>query len=181
MVNSDFYAEYLVEKRSGGSDSVKKILIALATILAAAFFFIFFMPPINLLPAGLVVYGGYYFLTGIGTEYEYIVSNGEMDVDKIVGKRKRKRLVTASLGDATSFGKLSDAPAEADGCTVVMASDGTGENDYYLDFKHKSVGEVRIIFTPSEKILDGMEIFLPRPLAMEFKRTRVRVYENTDE
>ena len=33
-------------------------------------------------------------------EYEYIVTNGELDVDKIMGRSKRKRLVTA---DARNF------------------------------------------------------------------------------
>lgn len=177
MVNSDFYAEYLVEKQATGGDNVKKVLICLGALLLSAFFMLCIIPPISLVPAGLVVYGAYYLLTGIGCEYEYIVSNGELDVDKVIGKRKRKRLVTAVLQEATAFGLLESAPEAADGVTTVLASDGTGKGEYFLDFKHKSGDNVRIIFTPSEKILDGMELFLPRQLKMEFKRTRIRPAE----
>lgn len=172
MINNDFYAEYLVAKKADGSDMAKKVLIGIATALLAGFFLAVFILPICLVLAGLVFYGGYYLITGLDTEYEYILTNGELDIDKIIGKRKRKRLITAPIGDFTSFGKYSEAPQQPDNCTVVLAGDGTGENLYYADFKHKSAGNVRIVFTPSEKILDGVGIFLPRQLRAEFNRNR---------
>lgn len=45
------------------------------------------MPPGSL-------YGGYILITNMSVEYEYIVTNGEMDIDKIIAKRRRKRLIT---------------------------------------------------------------------------------------
>ena len=174
MINSDFYAEYLVPRKPSAIDLVKKGLIGVAAAaLAAGFFLMFFMMfPLNLAGVGLIFYLGYLFITNIDVEYEYIVSNGEMDVDKIMGKRKRKRLVTAPIDEFTAFGKLEDAPEEADGCTTVLADDGYSENRYFADFVHKSAGNVRIIFSPSEKILDGMELFLPKQLKAEFKKNR---------
>lgn len=174
MINNDFYAEYLVEKKPSGADTAKKLLIGIAAVLLSGFVMLFTFFPMSIGPAALVIYGAYYVISGLDTEYEYILTNGELDIDKISGKRKRKRLITAVIADFTSFGKLSDAPEEPDGCTTVLASDGTGENLYYADLVHKSAGNVRIIFTPSEKIIDGVGIFLPRQLKAEFNRNRVR-------
>lgn len=176
-MNNDFYAECLVSKAPTGGDTAKRVLIGLGTavIAAGAFWFIFF--PISLFIIAGVFYGAYYLMTGIDAEYEYILTNGDFDIDKIIGKRKRKRLVSASIGDFTAFGLLSEAP-DFDG-TTVLASSGSGE-DYYADFVHKTEGNVRLIFTPNEKILDGMELFLPRQLKQEFKKKRVRLTTETD-
>ena len=180
-MNNDFYAECLVTKAPTGADTAKRIGIGLAAaILAAgALWFIFF--PMSILIIAGVFYGAYYLMTGIDAEYEYILTNGDIDIDKIIGKRKRKRLLSASIGDFTAFGTLDEAP-DFDG-TTVLASSGSGK-DYYADFVHKSEGNVRLIFTPNEKILDGMELFLPRQLKMEFKRKRVKLEKpenNTEE
>ncbi|MCM1577317.1 MAG: DUF6106 family protein [Ruminococcus sp.] len=174
MVNSDFYAEYLVQKKPTGLDLVKKGLIGVAAAaLAAGFFLMFFMMfPLNLAGVALIFYLAYLLITNVDVEYEYILTNGEMDVDKVIGRRKRKRLITAPIEDFTAFGQLADAPEEADGCTTVLADDGSSQNVYFADFVHKSAGNVRIIFSPSEKILDGMEIFLPRQLKAELKKNR---------
>lgn len=177
MINSDFYAEYLVPRKPSAVDMLKKGLIGVAAAaLAAGFFLVFFMMfPLNLTGVVLIFYLAYLLITNIDVEYEYIVSNGEMDVDKVMGRRKRKRLVTAPISEFTAFGKLSEAPEEPDDCTTVLADDGYSENRYFADFVHKSVGNVRIIFSPSEKILDGMELFLPRQLKAEFKKNRNKI------
>lgn len=169
-MNNDFYSEQLVSKRAGGSDTAKKILIGVLTALVAAFFFLIIIFPLSLLIVGLIFYGGYYLMTGIDTEYEYILTNGDLDIDKITGKRKRKRLLSTKIGDFTSFGKLEEAPEAADKVTTVLVTDGTNEGAYYADFKHQSAGNVRLIFTPDEKTMEGVKMFLPRQLKAEFLR-----------
>ena len=171
-MNNDFYAECLVAKAPTGADTAKRIGIGLAAAILAAAALWFIVFPMSILIIAGVFYGAYYLMTGIDAEYEYILTNGDIDIDKIIGKRKRKRLLSASIGDFTAFGTLDEA-ADFNG-TTVLASSGSGK-DYYADFVHKSEGNVRLIFTPNEKILDGMELFLPRHLKMEFKRKRVRL------
>ncbi len=175
-MNNDFYAEQLISKNSSGGDTVKKILIGLATTLAAIFIFgvTLVLFPVNLLLIGFVFYGGYYFMTGVDTEYEYILTNGDLDIDKIIGKRKRKRLITANISEFTAFGKLSEAGVGPEGATTVLVTDGTEENAYYADFRHQSAGNVRLIFMPNEKMLNGIALYLPRQLKAEFNRNRAK-------
>jgi len=107
---------------------------------------------------------------GVDCEYEYIFTNGSLDIDKIIGKRSRKRLVSAECENFTSFGMLKNAPAAADGITTVLASDGTGEGEYYADFKHSSAGNVRLIFTPDEEMIKVITSAIPRPVLAEYKK-----------
>ncbi len=178
-MNNDFYAECLVSRAPTGGDTAKKLLIGLGTAILSAASFWFILFPISLFIIVGIFYGAYYLMTGVDAEYEYILTNGDLDIDKIIGKRKRKRLVSASIDTFTAFGKLSEA-GDFSGTTVLAA--GSSGEDYYADFVHKTEGNVRIIFTPNEKVLDGMELFLPRQLRVEFKKNRVRLnMENEDE
>ncbi|MGN0665859.1 MAG: DUF6106 family protein [Huintestinicola sp.] len=169
MLN-DMYAEQLIEKKSGGADILKKIGIMLGISILCALVLMFIIPPISLIGVAGLLYLAYYLLTGCGVEYEYIFTNGDLDIDKVTGKRKRKRLITAKLTEFTAFGKLSEAPASDSGITTVLASDGTGEGEYFADFKHASAGKVRLIFTPNEKLLEAIVAYLPRQLKSEYLR-----------
>ncbi|MGN0642301.1 MAG: hypothetical protein ACI4JJ_04075 [Huintestinicola sp.] len=162
-MTNDCYVEQLIEKRPGGAEAAKKIGIGLAAVIvggALAFFFF----PMGIILAGFAFYGAFYLISGCDVEYEYIFTNGDLDIDKIIGKRKRKRLITAKLSEFTAFGPIEEAAEAGHDVTTVLAADGTGQNEYYADFKHASAGNVRIIFTPEEKLLDGIVMFLPRKL-----------------
>ena len=170
----DIFAEQIVKKKSTGKTvALKALIIAGVVILSAGCLFLMLcgLGIAFFLGVG-IVYGGYYLLSGMDCEYEYIVTNGEIDVDKIIAKRKRKRLITAKAPLFERFGKLCDAPEPDSDATIVLAEgDGNGEENYYADFTHASVGNVRLIFTPESKIIEAVRPFLPRNTRVEFDRT----------
>ena len=103
----DHFAEYLVQKRPTSQDRLKQGLIVAAAVVLSVL-----IGAISVLTGWLfllvlvigAIYGAYYLLTGCYTEYEYTVTNGELDVDKIVGKRKRSHLLTVPVSKFTGFG-----------------------------------------------------------------------------
>lgn len=171
----DNFHECLVTKKASGADIAKKIGIALlALILAlAAMYFFMVLFPLNLFAVAGIFYAGYYLAGNFSVEYEYITTNDEMDIDKIIGRRKRKRLITAPIRKFERFGRLGDAPSLPDGYTVVLASDGSDTDDYFCDFNHQSFGNVRIIFTPDEQTIDAITEHLPNLLKAEIRRNRL--------
>ena len=102
----DVFIEHLVKKRPTGADTAKKIglVLAVVVILAAC---ILFMPPQFLTLSFLILcgacYGAYWLISGMNIEYEYILTNGEIDVDKIIAQRKRKRLITVNVKTFEAF------------------------------------------------------------------------------
>ena len=163
----DIFTEQIVRKTSTGKDTLLKVLIGVIALLLALTIFLvsslFGMSFIGIVIAGLVIYLGFYLLTGFDVEYEYIVTNGEIDIDKIIAKRKRKRLVTARVSTFEKFGLVKDAEPLS-GATTIIASGIISDDDYYADFKHSKHGQVRLIFSPNEKVIDGIRPFLPRNL-----------------
>lgn len=169
----DVFVEQIVKKPADGKSTALKILIAFGVIIVSIF--CLYLMLIGIVAALLLVfaaiYGGFYLISGQNAEYEYIVTNGEIDIDKIIAKRKRKRLITAKPSKFEAFGKLADAE-DVSGITVVEANGITNEEaeDYYIDFTHDSFGKVRLIFTPTERTLEAIKPFLPRPVRVEYDK-----------
>lgn len=164
----DVFIEHLVRKKPTTLDRVKTIALALggALIAAALFFTAFSFKPlfmICLLAAVGVLWLTYYLLTMMMVEYEYILTNGEIDVDKIVAKRKRKRLITVQIRTFNEFGRYD--PEKLQGRTFdtkVLACKALDDRAYYAALNHGSLGSVLLVFNPDERILDGIEQGLQR-------------------
>lgn len=165
----EIFKEQLVTKLPDKHDQIRKVLIILASISLAVLIFVLLMggafSAIGIVLAGLVLYGGYYLLTAQMIEYEYILTNGEIDIDKIIARRSRKRLATIKLNTATEFGEVDGNLKVKDNETLVKADANDPEHkDYYIRVNHKSLGETVLIFTPSEEMLEYVKESLPRSL-----------------
>lgn len=157
---TDHFTECLVKKVPDSSDNLKKILLILAAVIfTAGTIFLSFVTHFYLILAVtmVVLYGLYYFIKGMSIEYEYTFTNGELDIDKIMGQRKRQHLVTVDAGKFEAFGKMNADTPEKPDATLFLCSDNTGEGEYCADLTTEEYGETRIIFTPTEKMVSYIE------------------------
>ena len=142
----DSYCEYIVKKRNGGKElGLRALIIVAAIALFIIFMMLGFVMPnfsmITILLAAGSLYGGYILITNMSVEYEYIVTNGEMDIDKIIAKRRRKRLITVNARTFERFGpfKESDHAGETYSFEEFVANDKrdagavTRSADTYVD------------------------------------------------
>lgn len=175
----DVFLEQIVARKSTGVDVIKKILIIFAAIFLV-FLFAFILPGLRLnegilgtigqifsmlglLLAAGVIYGTYFLISGMSIEYEYILTNGEIDVDKIIARRKRKRLITVDTRTFTEFGLYKSAPKVDSNVTVIMACSSTEDpNTYYAVCDHAKFGKCMLVFNPNEKILSHAKQYIKR-------------------
>ena len=165
----DIYTEYMVVKKPTALDTVKKLGIATASIFICAVLFVIsgyvgVFKPFAILGGLAALYGGWYFMNNQNLEFEVIVTNGGMDVDKIIARRDRKRLVSVNCANFEEFGKYNPEASKAQSCTtVVKACDSEkSDNVYYGIFRHPSKGKTMIIFNANEKVLAAMKPYVPR-------------------
>ena len=167
----DNYCEQLVEKRKTGSDIARMIFISLGLILGASacmFASIYFgITFLVIFAVGLLALG-VWLVSGMNVEYEYIVTNNEMDIDKIIGRRKRKRMITIELNKANDFGGYPPAE-DIDADTTVHATTGFEKNAHYLLVEHKEYGKVKVIFNPNEKLREAIAHEVPKALSAKMK------------
>lgn len=167
----DNYSEQLVSKQRSNGDKVKLAAIALGSVILATVFmflaittFIFSF----VIPAVIILFIGVWLMGNQSVEYEYIITNSEMDIDKIIGKRKRKRMITLDLKSAEDFAPYppeEDKNADA----TVHASNGLEQDAYYLLVSHSGYGMVKLIFNPNEKMREAITQELPNALRVKMK------------
>lgn len=163
----DNFAEYMVKKHPDSSDMMKRIgIIALTVVLCliTVLLVVLLKIPFILIVTCALIYGAYYLLTGLSVEYEYAVTNGEMDVDKIIACRKRTHLITVDAAKFEAFAPLTSDVPDADQRTLVLCGDNTGEGEYYADVETEEYGAVRVVFTPNDAVIAALEAHLPRQL-----------------
>ena len=159
----DIFMEQLVEKKSSGMDYFKKgvfivaglaLAIALMTFAFVTGLYLFLIISLGVLDAIVVN------LKNFDIEYEYIVTNRELDIDKIRGKKTRKRLITISLENTEFFGVYNEKNIGSVNATV-MATDGTDFNQYLLITTHKKMGKIAIVFSPNPEFLEAVKKGMP--------------------
>lgn len=164
----DSFKEQIVKKENTGRDTMIRVMIVAGSILlvsliaALSLFFGGLLPIAIILGAG-IIYGGYYLIQNLSLEYEYILTNGELDVDKIMAARSRKRLITIKIGDATDIGEYREG-SKGDKTTVIASAMNSDMTDWYLDVKHPDHGDTRLIFTPNDEMLKVIKTHLPRAI-----------------
>ncbi len=162
----DSFGEQLVKKQTSSADILKKVAIAgggllLSTALMTVSFFTR-LYALTLLAVG-IIFGMGWLLSGMGCEYEYIVTNQDLDIDKIMGKRKRKRLITVKLDTVEDLG-VYDGSQGDDAQATVIASDATGINAWYLIAHHKTHGRTMLIFSPNKRTVRLIANGLPHKI-----------------
>ena len=166
----DIFVEHMVKKRPTGKDIALIILYALLAFIIFIFGVFFSAPllgPFSFVGAFVGVaalFGAYYLISNMSIEYEYIVTNGEIDVDKIMAKRRRKRLLTANAQTFESFGLYRQQDHMGKEYTSrVYASESMDENtSYYAVFTHVKLGKTLLVFTPDDRVLDALKKYIPR-------------------
>lgn len=163
----DVFKEFIVKKELQPLERASMIFIMIGSvalgfaILALTLFTVFRM--IGFCLAVLCGYLGWRFVTRYFVEYEYIITNRDLDIDKIINQASRKRLCTIDLMKVTELGRCGEGVGAGSNETLVKASANSLElDDYYLKFDHKEYGKCMLIFTPSEEIMEIIGQSVPR-------------------
>jgi hypothetical protein len=134
------------------------VIIIVVTLVTDLFF---------LLPAALV--GGVWLVVRLiknfDTEFEYIVTNGELDIDQIIGKRKRKRLLTIDSRLFEIVAPDSDvnfSPYNSTQFRERIDASSRVNPRYFAVCPSKQGGKLLLYFEPNDRILDAVKMYNPR-------------------
>ena len=166
----DSFIEYMIKQKKTGSAIARQILIIVAALLVifAVTFVFLILPPefISFWPlcVAAVIFAAYKVICRFDVEFEYILTNGELDVDKITNRKKRKRLITIHAKSFIEFGKVKRAQSDkgAEYARIIDASAHSDSfEDYYAVF-FKNGQKIKLIFNPTAKMIDVFRIHAPR-------------------
>ena len=167
-----FIEQIIVCKKTPKQITLAVLTMALASVLVTFLLWTWALGAITLVLAAAVVYGTWWVLSMMNIEYEYCITNGDIDIDRITARRKRERVVSVSLQKVERVGRY--VPAEWKTQQVdrrVMAAPSEKEEGlYYFTYRSKKRGHTLVVFRPNERMMEAFEAGLPRLLQKDLQK-----------
>lgn len=182
----DVFMEYLIKRKRSAKDNVIVALLIVAALMVSLVLFIaLFIMSLSLAGAqeqasqfsslflglGLLLiagvwYGAYILINRRSIEYEYILTNSEMDIDKIMAKKGRKRMISFDFKEAEIVANINDDMHNSayKNSQDIKLQDFTGNKDngnvYFVDISVE--GErTRVLFQPTSRMMESIRKFNP--------------------
>lgn len=160
----DVFFEQLVTIKKTAKTYLAYVIIALvAIILMAAALWIF--GNLAIIAVFLVLYGAYKLYSMLSMEYEYIITNSTMDIDKITAKSSRKRILSFELTSVERIEKYRKELPEDIIKNAIFACNGNEENAVVLIIHPEGKGKQSVVVAPDERMVEAMKKFLPKFVA----------------
>ena len=171
----DIFIEQLIKKESDTKLLLQRIGIVVLVIilsLAAIFFGGLIAPLQSLIPLLVIaiIYGGWHLFGMTQLEYEYVITNGEIDIDKIIAQKKRTRICSFDGKNVEDVGKYkSDDHKNKSYGKIIKAciNENDEKNTWYVVYKDPNFGNTLVLFSPNEKVLDAFKKSLPRQMQVD--------------
>lgn len=167
---NDLYVEQLVEKEETKKNVFKKICIVVIACVVSLMLSSqwLFKDPIHASPLIIVVaLIASYFFKRLNIEYEYLFTNGTLDIDCIYNRSKRKNIFSAEVSEFVVMAHIDDKE-HFKGYSALPVKDLSSGGVYgntYMFITYYNEQKVKVIIEPNEQLLNAMMIYLtPRKL-----------------
>lgn len=154
-----FFEQIIPIKKTGKTVALFLGIWVLAALLSALVFFL--LGSFSLIFIFGIGYGAYYLSSKLNVEYEYIITNGILDIDKITNKSSRKRMISVDLGGVTRLEKFN-ANALLSHKDTIFACDKDDPNAYLVVTDKTGQSTVSFVFAPNDKIKSAIVKFAPK-------------------
>lgn len=175
------YSEQIV-KRKMSQTKLTALILGLCLIVFIIFLSVYlsgffnWLVPVSLLCMGLGVYIIYYMIKNAGVEYEYTFVVGEMRIDKIKGKSKRKKVTVFDVKSIDQIGKFinpetGEREVDTSKYELILhaAEDDFNLNTYYMVIHDKIRQKpALLLYTPDERTLSMIQPYLSVELKKKF-------------
>ncbi len=166
---NDSYAEVLVKKQASAMDRLKKTgliaLLALAVLISLFFDFRF------LLAVVILGVATFFLLPAFDLEYEYLLVNRELDIDKIYSRKKRKQEAQFQLEEMELFAPLNSRRMEHYNSNTHLKirdySSGADGAGVYAMIIRDGQEACKVLLEPDEQMLDALSRIFPNKVFMD--------------
>ncbi|WP_426348426.1 DUF6106 family protein [Alloiococcus sp. CFN-8] len=159
----DNFKEQLVRANSGTAYKTTKVFTYIFGALA-----VLFLGTFQLILAaifGLAAVGLFLLKRRLYLEYEYSITNGEVDVDKIIEAKSRKKLITFNMKevellaplDSSEYKSFSGKPEK-----IINAVPNGDTNRKYGAIINGGGKRAQLIFVPNKEFVDLCFIYNPK-------------------
>ena len=126
----------------------------------------------------LLVVCGYltwFFISSLNIEYEYVLLGSNFGIDKIIAKRRRKKMLKLDIKEINEFLKYTDEEMSKRKFSKIyeLGSERFSENNYIACFHSEAKGSCALIFSPNEKMLQAMKPYFKQEIALKIYKEKM--------
>ena len=164
-IKMDTFFEQIVAIKSTAKTWLAVIGIwLLAFIIGVAA--LLFLGSFGILIGAGVIFGAYKLASRFSVEYEYIVTNTTLDVDKITARSSRKRELSCELPSVERLEKYNPAsPPVGNYKKSIMACNPSDPDAYFIVVSEETKGTRLVVFAPDDRIKGAIVKSLPKYIA----------------
>ena len=158
---TEYLIEHLVKRNPTMGTYLKKAALISLPVLG-----LLLMPLLGMfgpLVVVILIMVDMFFFKRLDLEYEYVFYNGDLEIDKVMGREARKHLLSVNIKEIDVLAPTG--AQEVLGYQHLKAIDYstcTQGNQTYEMVIPKGAEKVRIIFEPNEAMLKAMKDLAPR-------------------
>ena len=156
------YFDEIHKRGIDGKTVFLKTLLVGACFLISPILFIF-GGPLGIPLIAAAIYGVYYLFQRMNREYEYIYTDGEVDIDVIYGRMRRQRLITLKPRQIEFMGKASryyeEYQNKSDIQKILDFSDGQTDSQYFAVINSNRLKKL-VLLSPSDRLIEHMKPYL---------------------
>ena len=170
-IKMDTFVEQIVVKKKGMKEIAVIVGVLLLALILVLLSYVFLGMLFALVAVG-VGYGAWWLITSQNVEFEYSVTNGDIDIDQIIAQRKRKRIVSVTGAKIESFAPYNPAEyaARPFDRTVMAAPSPDAPDTWCFTYHSKKNGHTLVIFQPEKRVIDALKVGLSKLLQLDIER-----------
>lgn len=150
----------VIRKNAGKTMLMFLVWIAAFLIIGISVMFIAVLQAASFIISLGAIAGAVYISKFFSIEYETIITNGDIDIDSIISRSSRKRVLSFKCADIEGVKKFNPNEKSADdGKKRYMFCNRDDSDAYVLTVNHKSKGTVYITMVVNAKMKAQMKPF----------------------
>lgn len=162
----DNLVEQIVQCRPSKSANMIKALMIVLCVVSLIFILI---PYIGVFLTAIVIAITVFVFRSYNYEYEYVYLSGELDVDKIIARAKRKRMASFDFNRVELVapqGSQEDLRLSHNKYRTYDFTSNMPDARIYAAYTMKDNEMVKLLFEPNEKLLKELQYIAPRKVIL---------------
>lgn len=172
----DYFSECIIKKKKTAQDVMSVIITIMVTLMAFYGILLQFLAVkfIILIPVeiAVIVYSVYRIISSMNVEFEYSVTNGDLDIDKVISKKRRKKFARLKLRDIEYFAPFGDEHIKvAEDQSIKKIIDASSSIDaprLHFAVYYNNGEKMCLLFEPTDEMIENFSHYIPRALNHSF-------------
>lgn len=156
---SEIFKEYLIKQKKSTTDVLAQVGIVVAALIISILAFTLGGQLIGPIVVIAAIFGAGYLFSHFSREYEYILTNNELDIDVVYNRSRRKRVTTIDIKKIDIMASTHDSRYTAElnkQAKLVNASDNQNGPNTYAIIGPTQLGYCKVLITPNEQFLNDL-------------------------